>query len=116
MPAERLLRAGPLEVHTTDPTVLAGRRPLALSVREHRLLVALALRADRVVTREELYAVVWGRTLRPGDRSIDVYVRKLRVKLAAALPGWRYIHTHFGFGYRFSAERSPSVHNTATSR
>lgn len=116
MPAEQVLRIGPLEIYTTDPTVLAGGRPLVLSVREHRLLVALALRADRVVTREELFAVVWGRALRPGDRSIDVYVRKLRVKLAAALPGWRYIHTHFGFGYRFSAERSPSVHKAATPR
>ncbi len=116
MPAEQVLRIGPLEIHTTDPTVLAGGRPLVLSVREHRLLVALAFRADRVVTREELFTVVWGAPLRPGDRSIDVYVRKLRVKLGEALPGWRYIHTHFGFGYRFSAERSPSVHNVATSR
>ncbi len=39
-----------------------------------------------------------------------------RVKLAAALAGRRYIHTHFGFGYRFSAERSPSVHKAATPR
>jgi DNA-binding response OmpR family regulator len=44
--------------------------------------------------------------MRPGERSVDVYVRKLRVKLEAALPGWRFIHTHFGFGYRLSAERS----------
>jgi hypothetical protein len=32
-------------------------------------------------------------------------VRKLRVKLEEALPGWRFIHTHFGFGYRLAAER-----------
>ena len=50
--------------------------------------------------------------MRPRDRSVDVYVRKLRVKLEEALPGWRFIHTHFGFGYRLSAER----HKTATSR
>jgi DNA-binding response OmpR family regulator len=42
--------------------------------------------------------------MRPGDRSVDVYVRKLRVKLESALPGWRFIHTHFGFGYRLTAE------------
>ena len=41
----------------------------------------------------------------PRDRSVDVYVRKLRVKLEAALPGWSFIHTHFGFGYRLAAER-----------
>jgi len=39
-----------------------------------------------------------------GDRSVDVFVRKLRQKLEAASPEWRYIHTHFGVGYRFAAE------------
>jgi DNA-binding winged helix-turn-helix (wHTH) protein len=39
-----------------------------------------------------------------GDRSVDVFVRKLRQKLEKASPGWRYIHTHFGIGYRFAAE------------
>jgi DNA-binding winged helix-turn-helix (wHTH) protein len=39
-----------------------------------------------------------------GDRSVDVFVRKLRQKLERASPGWRYIHTHFGIGYRFAAE------------
>jgi DNA-binding response OmpR family regulator len=42
--------------------------------------------------------------MRAGDRSVDVYVRKLRVKLEAALPTWDFIHTHFGFGYRLAAE------------
>jgi hypothetical protein len=35
---------------------------------------------------------------------VDVYVHKLRVKLETALPEWRFIHTHVGFGYRFAAE------------
>jgi len=39
-----------------------------------------------------------------GDRSVDVFVRKLRSKLAKHSPGWNYIHTHFGVGYRFEAE------------
>jgi DNA-binding winged helix-turn-helix (wHTH) protein len=39
-----------------------------------------------------------------GDRSVDVFVRKLRQKLERASPEWRYIHTHFGIGYRFAAE------------
>ena len=43
--------------------------------------------------------------MRAGDRSVDVYVRKLRVKLQRELPGWLLIHTHFGFGYRMTAER-----------
>jgi len=41
-----------------------------------------------------------------GDRSVDVFVRKLRLKLETASPDWSYIHTHFGVGYRFQPERS----------
>lgn len=98
------LRAGSLEMRTDEATVLADGRPLRLSVREYRLLVALAGRRDRVVSRAELFTSVWEAPLRDGDRSVDVYVRRLRVKLRAALPDWSYIHTHFGFGYRFSPE------------
>jgi len=79
---------------------------LMLSVRELDLLRVLAARADRVTRREELYRLAWGREMRPGDRSVDVYVRRLRVKLEKAMPGWRVIHTHFGFGYRLAPERS----------
>jgi DNA-binding winged helix-turn-helix (wHTH) protein len=39
-----------------------------------------------------------------GDRSVDVFVRKLRQKLERLSPDWRYVHTHFGVGYRFHAE------------
>jgi DNA-binding response OmpR family regulator len=48
--------------------------------------------------------------LRSGDRSIDVYVHKVRVKLEDALPQRRFIHTHVGFGYRFAAEPSHAFH------
>jgi DNA-binding winged helix-turn-helix (wHTH) protein len=40
-----------------------------------------------------------------GDRSVDVFIRKLRQKLRTASPKWSYIHTHFGVGYRFAPER-----------
>jgi DNA-binding response OmpR family regulator len=38
-----------------------------------------------------------------GDRSVDVFVRKVRYKLELASPRWSYVHTHFGIGYRFAA-------------
>jgi DNA-binding response OmpR family regulator len=85
-------------------------------VHERLLLVALARQPGRIVRREALYGAVWGGTLRPGDRSVDVYVRKLRRKLAQALPEWDCIHTHFGFGYRFSPEPSHVFHMRATGR
>jgi DNA-binding response OmpR family regulator len=97
-------RAAELEVRPEEHLALARGRALTLSVRELQVLVALARREGRVLTREELFETVWGGRLRTDDRSVDVYVHKLRAKLARALPEWRFIHTHFGFGYRFAAE------------
>jgi DNA-binding response OmpR family regulator len=100
---EEVVRVGRLEIRPSEHTVLLDDVPLVLTVRELALLSELATHVDRVLTREELYAAVWGGTLRSSDRSVDVYVSRLRSKLAAALPGSAFIHTHFGIGYRFSA-------------
>jgi DNA-binding response OmpR family regulator len=104
------LYAGELEIRLGEGLVLATGRALTLSVREFELLVAIASRAGAIVTREELYQAVWGRELRLGDRSVDVYVSKLRGKLEAAMPDRRFIHTHPGFGYRFQPQPSRDVH------
>jgi DNA-binding response OmpR family regulator len=104
-PRREVLAVGPLEILPDDNIAIAAGRTLMLSIREFRLLTELARRTDRIMAREELFRLVWGRDMRSGDRSVDVYVRKLRVKLEQALPGWRFIHTHFGFGYRLSAEQ-----------
>src|SRR4051794_20010794 len=111
-----VMYAGELEIRPQDGLVLAAGRALTLSVREFGLLVALVQRAGRIVSRAELYTLVWGSELRDGDRSIDVYVHKLRVKLETALPAWAFIHTHVGFGYRFSPEASHVFHNSTTPR
>jgi DNA-binding response OmpR family regulator len=105
-----ILYAGELEIRPDEGLVLATGRALTLSVREFELLVAMARRVGAIITREELYATVWGSELRLGDRSVDVYVSKLRSKLEAALPDRRFIHTHPGFGYRFQPELSRDVH------
>jgi DNA-binding response OmpR family regulator len=110
-----VIQIGELEIHPSQGLALAGGTALSLSVREFGLLVALA-RSGGIVRREDLYQRVWGGELRDGDRSIDVYIHKLRVKLERALPGWRFIHTHVGFGYRFSPERSRAFHIPATGR
>lgn len=111
-----VILVGDLEIRAADGLLVAGGRTVTLSVREFELLVALARQAGCIVRREALYALVWGGELRAGDRSIDVYVRKLRVKLEAALPAWRFIHTHVGFGYRLEPEPSPPFHTPATPR
>jgi DNA-binding response OmpR family regulator len=96
--------AGELEIHPAEGLALATGQALTLSVREFELLVAMAQRLGTIVTREELYRVVWGGELRAGDRSVDVYVSKLRTKLEVAMPDRRFIHTHPGFGYRFQPQ------------
>ena len=96
--------AGRLEIRPAEHAALVDGRPLSLTVRELALLTELAHNAERVMTREELYRSVWGRDYRKSDRSVDVYVGRLRAKLDRALPGRRYIHTHTGVGYRFSPE------------
>jgi DNA-binding response OmpR family regulator len=100
------LHAGELEIRLGEGLVLAGQTPLTLSVREFELLVAMARRAGTIVTRGELFRAVWGAELRPGDRSVDVYMSKLRAKLEEAMPDRRFIHTHPGFGYRFQPQPS----------
>jgi DNA-binding response OmpR family regulator len=98
------LYAGELEIRLGEGLVLATGRALTLSVREFELLAAMARHAGAIVTRDELYAEVWGGELRSGDRSVDVYVSKLRNKLETAMPDRRFIHTHPGFGYRFQPQ------------
>src|ERR687890_1328170 len=105
-----VIRVGELEIHPSQGLAVAAGTVLSLSVREFGLLVALARSGGGIVRREDLYQRVWGGALRDGDRSIDVYVHKLRVKLEQALPDTRFIHTHVGFGYRFSPEPSRAFH------
>ena len=116
---EERIRVGQLEIRPAEFVAELDGRPLRLTVRELQLLTELARRAGRIVSRGELYAAVWGRPYRSDERSVDVYVRKLRTKLDAASPGCSFIHTHFGFGYRLAPE-NPSVshvfHTRATDR
>jgi len=77
---------------------------LELTAREFEILHLLS-GSDRVLRREEIYERVWGYAMAHGDRSVDVFVRKLRQKLRAGSPTWSYIHTHFGVGYRFAPAR-----------
>ncbi len=108
--SSEVIYAGELEIRPREGLVLASGAVVTLSVREFEVLVAMARRLGAIITREQLYGSVWGGELRAGDRSVDVYVSKLRSKLEAALPDRRFIHTHPGFGYRFQPQSSQNVH------
>jgi DNA-binding response OmpR family regulator len=99
------LLAGEVEIRPDQFQAFAKGRSIDLTRREFELIQLLAAAGGRVLEREEIYQRVWGYTMAHGDRSVDVFVRKLRSKLQQTSPEWTYIHTHFGVGYRFAAER-----------
>jgi DNA-binding response OmpR family regulator len=96
--------AGEVEIRSDRFQAFVGEQSIGLTRREFELIELLAAAEGRVLEREEIYSRLWGYTMVRGDRSVDVFVRKLRQKLEKASPSWRYIHTHFGIGYRFAAE------------
>jgi len=98
------LSAGELEIRPDRFQAFVGQEPLDLTRREFELLYLLAEERSQVLEREKIYQRVWGYAMAHGDRSVDVFVRKLRQKLEKHSPSWSYIHTHFGIGYRFEPE------------
>jgi DNA-binding response OmpR family regulator len=107
--AEARADAGPLivgevEIRPDQFQAFAGGVSVDLTRREFELIQLLAEAEGQVLQREEIYQRVWGYAMVHGDRSVDVFVRKLRQKLERASPRWQYIHTHFGVGYRFDPQ------------
>jgi len=106
--------AGEVEIRPDRFQAYVAGEGLELTRREFELLQVLADHDGKVLERDEIYRRVWGYSMIHGDRSVDVFVRKLRSKLQKRSPGWEYIHTHFGIGYRFdpkpldaAADRAP---------
>jgi DNA-binding response OmpR family regulator len=75
-----------------------------LTPTEFRLIYALALEEGRVLTRDELLQRVWGRRATHRDRTVDVFVRKLREKVDARAPRHTFLQTRYGVGYKLEAE------------
>lgn len=92
------LRIDPLNVQA-----YVGGRSAGLTPTEFRLLYALALEQGRVVTRDELLQKIWGRRQTRRDRTVDVFVRKLRDKIEAQAPRHTFIQTRYGVGYKLEA-------------
>jgi DNA-binding response OmpR family regulator len=98
------VHAGEVEIRSDQFQAFVDGRSIDLTRREFELIELLAGAGGRVLEREDIYSRLWGYAMVRGDRSVDVFVRKVRQKLEKASPEWRYIHTHFGIGYRFAAE------------
>jgi len=101
------MRVGEVEICPDQYQAFIGGQPVGLTKREFELLHLFAQKRGQVLERETIYQRVWGYAMAHGDRSVDVYVRKLRSKLARLSRGQVCIHTHFGIGYRFDPEPTP---------
>src|SRR6185295_15774140 len=75
-----------------------------LTPTEFRLLYALALETGRVLTRDELLQRVWGRRASHRDRTVDVFVRKLREKVDSRSSRHTFLQTRYGVGYKLEPE------------
>ena len=89
------LRIDPREVQAFDDGESAQLTPT-----EFRLLYQLALERGRVVTRDELLQKIWGRRETHRDRTVDVFVRRLRDKIDRRATRHTFIQTRYGVGYR----------------
>jgi DNA-binding response OmpR family regulator len=97
---------GPIEVEglTIDPDqvqAFVNGQSVGLTPREFQVLLVLAKAAGKPLARNKVYREAWGYEMMAGDRSVDVFVRKLRQKLNAAIPDVAFVITHYGVGYRF---------------
>ena len=88
--------------------VSVGGRPVNLTLTEFDLLAEMMSAPGRVFTRAGLLKAVQGVSLDSMERSINVHIRNLRVKIEPNPSRPRYIETVFGVGYRFCAD-APSA-------
>jgi DNA-binding response OmpR family regulator len=102
-PVNKILRAGDLELDRTRCVARLGAQDLALTATEFRLLEFLMSRPAKVFSREQLLDAVWGHDRAVTDRTVDVYVLRLRQKIERdGSPA--FIRSVRGFGYSFNVE------------
>jgi DNA-binding response OmpR family regulator len=97
-----------IEELTIDPRAVqafVNGESAGLTPTEFRLLYTLALDPGRVATRDELLQKIWGRRATHRDRTVDVYVRRLRDKIDRRAAKHDFIHTRYGVGYKLEAAR-----------
>src|SRR6202050_1249955 len=102
-PATKVMRAGDLELDRARCNVTLSGREVTLTATEFRLLEFLMSRPGVVFSREQLLDAVWGHDRAVTDRTVDVYILRLRQKIEADEAN-SFIRSVRGFGYSFNAE------------
>jgi len=103
-PSRGVQRIGELAIDQAGCRVTLGGQVVLLTPTEYRLLCALAVRPDEVLSREELAEHIWGYHDPAVGRSLDVHMRRLRAKLDAGAAPPPALVTVRGFGYRLDRE------------
>ena len=101
--ANKVLKAGGLTLDRSRREVRLGDREITLTATEFRLLEFLMTRPGVVFSREQLLDAVWGHDRAVTDRTVDVYVLRLRQKIETE-SGVSYVRSVRGFGYSFNVE------------
>ncbi len=104
-PAAKLLRFGTLEIDRDARSVTVGGQPCELTSYQFDLLIALAERAGRVLTRDQIMEAVRGRELEAFDRSIDVHMGRIRAAIELDAKNPKRILTVRGVGYVFAKQQ-----------
>jgi DNA-binding response OmpR family regulator len=104
-PAAKTLRFGSLEIDRDARTVTVAGLPCELTSYQFDLLIALAERAGRVLTRDQIMEAVRGRELEAFDRSIDVHMGRIRAAIEADPKNPKRILTVRGVGYVFAKQQ-----------
>jgi len=109
----RVLKAGGIELDRTSCQVKHRDRLLSLTATEFRLLDFLMSRAGAVFSREQLLDAVWGQNCAITDRTVDVYILRLRQKIEADSANPTLIQSVRGFGYMFRADKAAAAAETS---
>jgi two-component system response regulator VicR len=94
------IRLGNLSIDLESRTVMVGNQQVDLTFKEFELLAAMAKHPNRVFTRDQLFAQVWGSDFLGESRTVDVHIRYLREKLEENPSQPKHILTVRGVGYR----------------
>ncbi|WP_119166405.1 response regulator transcription factor CtrA [Algihabitans albus] len=97
--SESIIRTGRLAVNLDTRTVEVDSQPIHLTGKEYGILELLSLRKGTTLTKEMFLNHLYGGIDEPELKIIDVFVCKLRKKLASATQGVNYIETVWGRGY-----------------
>jgi two-component system alkaline phosphatase synthesis response regulator PhoP len=93
------LQVGPFVIDREKYLIILNGKEIKLPRKEFELLYLLASLRNKVVTRERIFEDIWGKDVIVVDRTIDVHIRRIRIKI-----GEQYIQTIKGVGYKFQVE------------